>query len=193
VVSLEPTSVEGIFNTISTVGAMTDAEDGAVEVLEDLRGRLAGIEQLIIERRSSGQAAVRVVGLEWLDPPFATGHWVPEQIRRAGGWDLLGREGDRSTETTWEAVRDLDPETIVLMPYGRHVDAAVAEWRRTPRPSFWDEIDAVRRGQVYIVDGSAYFGRPGPRVVEGIAILAEIFDPDGFAEISPIGSWTPVD
>jgi len=193
VISLEPASIEGIFNAISTVGAMTDAEDNSVEVLEDLRGRLAGIEQQIIDRRGSGQPPVRVVGLEWLDPPFATGQWVPEQIRRAGGWDLLGREGDRSVETTWEAVRDVDPETIVLMPFGRHVDAAVAEWRRTPRPSFWDEIDAVRRGQVFVVDGSAYFGRPGPRVVEGIAILAEIFDPDGFAEISPIGSWTPVD
>ena len=193
VVALEPTSIEGIFNAISTVGAMTDAEEDAVEVLEELRGRLAGIEQRIIERRGTGQLPVRVVGLEWLDPPFATGHWVPEQIRRAGGWDLLGRDGDRSVETAWEAVRDVDPETIVLMPCGLHVDDAVAEWRRTPRPSFWDEIDAVRRGQVYVVDAAAYFSRPGPRIVEGIAILAEIFDPDGFAEISPIGSWTPVD
>jgi iron complex transport system substrate-binding protein len=193
VVSLEPTSIEGIFNTISTVGAMTDAEDDAVEVLEDLRTRLGDIEQRALERRSNGQSPVRVVGLEWLDPPFATGHWVPEQIRRAGGWELLGREGDRSVETTWEAVRDVDPETLVLMPCGFHVNEAVADWKITPRPDFWHDLDAVRRGQVYVVDGSAYFSRPGPRVVDGIAILAEIFDPDGFAEISPIGSWTPVD
>jgi len=193
VVSLEPTSIEGIFNTISTVGAMTDAEDSAVDVLEDLRSRLTDIEQRVQERRADGQAPVRVVGLEWLDPPFATGHWVQEQIRRAGGWELLGREGDRSVETTWDAVRDVDPESLVLMPCGFHVEDAVADWRRTPRPAFWSEIDAVRRGQVFVVDGSAYFSRPGPRVIDGIAILAEIFDPDGFAEISPIGSWTPVD
>jgi iron complex transport system substrate-binding protein len=193
VVSLEPTSIEGIFNTISTVGAMTDAEDEAVEVLEDLRSRLSEIEQRVQERRGEGQVPVRVVGLEWLDPPFATGHWVPEQIRRAGGWELLGREGDRSSQTTWEAVRDVDPETLVLMPCGFHVTDAVDDWKATPRPPFWPELEVVRRGQIFVVDGSAYFSRPGPRIVDGISILAEIFDPDGFAETSPIGSWTPVD
>ena len=193
VVSLEPTSIEGILNTISTVGAMSGAEDEAVAVLEDLRSRLGDIEQRVIERRSRGQAPVRVVALEWLDPPFAAGHWVPEQIRRAGGWELLGREGDRSMETTWDAIREVDPEMLVLLPSGRHLAAAVLDWKRTPRPEFWPEIEAVRRGQVFVVDGSAYFGRPGPRVIEGIAILAEIFDPDGLAETSPIGTWTPVD
>jgi iron complex transport system substrate-binding protein len=118
---------------------------------------------------------------------------VPEQIRRAGGWELLGREGERSAETSWEAVRDVDPETIVLLPAGIHLGAAVRDWKRTARPEFWRDIDAVRGGHVFVVDGSAYFSRPGPRVIEGIAILAEIFDPDGFAETSPIGTWTPVD
>jgi iron complex transport system substrate-binding protein len=192
VVSLEPTSIEGIFNTISTVGAMTDAEDAAVDVLEGLRTRLSDIERRVQERRSDGQAPVRVVGLEWLDPPFATGHWVPEQIRRAGGWELLGREGDRSVETSWQAVRDVDPETLVLMPCGFHVNDAVADWNRTPRPPFWSDIDAVRRGQVFVVDGSAYFSRPGPRVVDGLAILAELFDPEGLAGISPVDSWSAV-
>jgi iron complex transport system substrate-binding protein len=193
VVSLEPTSLEGIFNTISTVGAMTDTEDEAVEVLEDLRSRLSEIERRVQERRGQGQAPVRTVGLEWLDPPFATGHWVPEQIRRAGGWELLGREGDRSSQTTWEAVRDVDPEMLVLMPCGFHLSDAAYEWKTAHRPQFWPELDAVRRGQIFVVDGSAYFSRPGPRIVDGISILAEIFDPDGFAETSPIGSWTPVD
>jgi iron complex transport system substrate-binding protein len=193
VVSLEPTSIEGIFNTISTVGAMTEAEENAVDVLEELRERLGEIEERIQERRSEGQSPIRVVGLEWLDPPFATGHWVPEQIRRAGGWDVLGREGDRSVETTWDAIRDVDPEMLILMPCGYHVGDAAREWKRTERPSFWHDLDAVRRGQVFVVDGSAYFSRPGPRVIDGLAILAEIFDPDGFEEISPVGSWTPVD
>jgi iron complex transport system substrate-binding protein len=193
VVSLEPTSIEGILNSISTVGAMTDAEDEAVEVLEELRSRLGEIEQRVLERRGHGQAPVRVVGLEWLDPPFAAGHWVPEQIRRAGGWELLGREGDRAVATTWEAVRDVDPEMLVLLPAGSHLGTAMHDWKRAPRPAFWHDIDAVRRGQVFVVDGSAYFSRPGPRVIEGIGILAEIFDPDGFAETSPIGTWAPVD
>ena len=96
VVSLEPTSIEGIFNTIATVGAMAEAEDAAVELVETLRERLGAIEAKVQERREAGASAPRVVGLEWLDPPFASGHWVPEQIRRAGGWDLLGADGEPS-------------------------------------------------------------------------------------------------
>jgi iron complex transport system substrate-binding protein len=192
VVSLEPTSIEGILNSISTVGAMADAEDAAVDVVAALRERLSGLETHLAERRERGQPPVRVVGLEWLDPPSAVGHCVPEQIRRAGGWDLLGREGEPSVPTTWDAVRDVDPELLVLMPCGFHLAGTVEEWARTPRPPFWDGLSAVRHGQVFAVDGSAYFSRPGPRVIDGVELLAEIFDPDGFVETSPLGSWTPL-
>ncbi|MEA2536333.1 MAG: iron complex transport system substrate-binding protein [Chloroflexota bacterium] len=192
VVSLEPTSIEGILNSISTVGAMTDAEDAAVDVVAELRERLKKLETRLAKRRDGGQPPVRAVGLEWLDPPFASGHWVPEQIRRAGGWDLLGHEGEKSVRSTWEAVREVDPEMLVLMPCGFHLTETVAEWERTPKPDFWGELEAVRRGQVFAVDGSAYFSRPGPRVIDGIGLLAEIFDPDGFVETSPLGSWTPL-
>jgi iron complex transport system substrate-binding protein len=192
VVSLEPTSIEGILNSIATVGAMTDAEDAAVDVVAELRERLKKLETRLARRRTGGQPPVRVVGLEWLDPPFATGHWVPEQVRRAGGWDLLGREGEASLRTTWQAVREVDPEMLVLMPCGFHLSETVAEWERTPKPDGWRELEAVRRGQVFAVDGSAYFSRPGPRVIDGIGLLAEIFDPDGFVETSPLGSWTPL-
>ncbi|MFL5777197.1 MAG: cobalamin-binding protein [Chloroflexota bacterium] len=192
VVSLEPTSIEGILNTISTVGAMTDAEDAAVELVETLRTRLGIVETKVVERRKEGHEPPRVVGLEWLDPPFAVGHWVPEQIQRAGGWDLLGQVGQRSAQTDWDAVADVDPEMLVLMPCGFHLSETVAEWQLTPRPSGWKRIEAVRRGNVFAVDGSAYFSRPGPRVIDGIELLAEIFDPDGFVETSPAGSWTPL-
>jgi iron complex transport system substrate-binding protein len=192
VVSLEPTSIEGILNTISTVGAMTDAEDAAVELVESLRTRLGIVETKVVERRKEGHVPPRVVGLEWLDPPFAVGHWVPEQIQRAGGWDLLGQAGERSVQTDWLAVGEVDPEMLVLMPCGFHLKETVAEWERTPQPIGWKQIEAVRRGNVFAVDGSAYFSRPGPRVFDGIELLAEIFDPDGFVETSPLGSWTPL-
>ncbi len=192
VISLEPTSIEGIFNTISTVGAMTDAEERAIAVIARLRRQLRKIEEKLQRRRKAGSVPPRVVALEWLDPPFTVGHWVPEQIRRSGGWDLLGQEGERSVETSWAAIREVDPEMLILMPCGYHVNAAVKEWERTPKPIFWKQLEAVRRGQVFVVDGSAYFNRPGPRVIEGMAMLAEIFDPDGFIETAPVGSWTPL-
>src|SRR6478752_6791680 len=192
VVSLEPTSIEGILNTISTVGAMTEREDAAVDLVESLRERLGAIEEKVQARRDAGGRSPRVVGLEWLDPPFACGHWVPEQIRRAGGWELLGADGDRSVQTTWDAVAEVDPEMLLLMPCGFHLAATQAEWTRTRRPPGYEDLTAVRRGQVFAVDGSAYFSRPGPRVIDGIELLAEILDPDAFEEIAPVGSWTPI-
>jgi iron complex transport system substrate-binding protein len=192
VLSLEPTSLEGIFNAITTVGAMTESEDEAVDVVERLRARLGAVEQTVQARRDAGIVGPRVVALEWLDPPFAIGHWVPEQVRRAGGWDLLGEVGERSRETTWRDVAEVDPEMLVMMPCGFHLGETVSEWERTRRPMVWPELDAVRRGQVFAVDGSAYFSRPGPRVIDGVELLAEIFDPDAFVDIAPPGSWTPL-
>jgi iron complex transport system substrate-binding protein len=192
VVSLEPTSIEGIFHAITTVGAMAETEDAAIDLVESLRERLGAVEAQVQARRDAGRRPPRVVGLEWLDPPFAVGHWVPEQIRRAGGWDLLGSDGERSSQTTWDEIAEVDPEMLLLMPCGFHLVETVAEWARTPRPPGYAELAAVGRDRVFALDGSSYFSRPGPRVIDGIELLAEIFDPDGFVDVAPPGSWTPV-
>jgi iron complex transport system substrate-binding protein len=192
VVSLEPTSIEGILNTVSTIGAMAEAEDEAVGLVEMLRERLGEIENRVLERRLEGVRPRRVVCLEWIDPPFAAGHWVPEQVRRAGGWDLLGRAGERSAETTWEQVREVDPEQLMLMPCGFDARRTADEWARAERPEWVRELRAVRRGEVFALDGSSYFSRPGPRVIDGIALLAELFDPGGFEEEVPSEAWMPL-
>ena len=193
VVALAPSSIEGILHAISTVGAMTSAEDAALDLVEDLRERLADVGDVVEQRRAAGHAPPRVVALDWLDPTFAAGRWVPEQIRRAGGWDVLGRDGEEAAPTTWDAVADLDPEMLLLMP--RHADLAEtrAAWARAPRPPTWDEIHAVRRGQVFALDAAAYFSNPGPGVIDGIELLAELFDPAGFVEVAPPGGWVPVE
>ena len=192
VVSLEPTSVEGILNTITTVGAMTEAEDEAIGLVELLRERLGRIENRVLERRLAGVAPRRVVCLEWLDPPFASGHWVPEQVRRAGGWELLGHEGERSVETSWDRVRDVDPEQLFLMPCGFDAWTTRTEWERTPKPDFFEALRAVRAGELFALDGSGYFSRPGPRVIDGIGLLAELFDPEGFVDEAPPDAWIPL-
>jgi iron complex transport system substrate-binding protein len=193
VVSLEPTSIEGILNTITTVGAMTEAEDAAIDLVETLRERLGTVGEKVQARRDAGGRSPRVVGLEWLDPPFATGHWVPEQIRQAGGWELLGSDGQASTQTTWDAVSEVDPEMLLLMPCGFHLQETIDAWAATRRPPGYADLTAAQRGQVFALDGSAYFSRPGPRVIDGIELLAEIFDPDAFVDVAPFGSWAPVD
>ena len=194
IVSLEPTSIEGILNSISTVGAMAEAEDEAVGLIEILRERLARVENGVLERRLAGFPPRRVVALEWLDPPFASGHWVPEQVQRAGGWDLLGSAGEPAVETTWENVRDVDPEMLLLMPCGYDAQRTAQEWHAgyALRPAWVDDLPAVRAGQVFALDGSAYFSRPGPRVVDGIALLAELFDPGAFSDEVPENSFERV-
>ena len=193
VVSLEPNSVEGILNTITTVGAMTEAEDAALALVESMRERLGAVGEQVQARREAGGHSPRVVALEWVDPPFAAGHWVPEQVQQAGGWEVLGAAGEPSRPTTWDAVAEVDPEMLLLMPCGFHLEESVESWRETRRPPGWEDMSAVRRGQVFALDGSAYFSRPGPRVIDGIETLAEIFDPDTFVDVAPIGSWTPVE
>ena len=113
---------------------MTSAEDEALGLVEILRERLADVEEVVAARRAAGHSPPRVVALEWLDPPFAAGRWVPEQIRRAGGWDVLGRDGEAATLTTWQAVVDLDPEMLLLMPRDADLAGTLAAWERSPRP-----------------------------------------------------------
>ncbi len=192
VLGLDAVSVEGVLNSIQTVGAMTEAEDAAMDVVVDLRERLQAIESVVVGRRDHGFAAPRVVALEWLDPPVSAGKWVPEQVRRAGGWEILGREGGRGEATSWEAIRELDAEIIVLMPAGMDLPAATAAWASLPRPDGWSDLRAVRGGRVFAVDGSAHCWRPGPRLVDGIEVLAEIVDPLAFDGLSPDGGFARV-
>ena len=191
VVSLDPVSVEGIFHTVTTIGAMAEAEDEALGLLEVLREDLSELEQQVVARRDEGIRACRVVVLEGFDPPVLCGRWVPEQVRRAGGWEVLGREGQPAAATTWEAIQDVDPEMLILAPAGIHLPAAKRTWQRLEKPELWTDLEAVRRGHVFIVE-PLYFSRPGPRIVDGVGMLAEIFDPDGFIETSPVASWTPL-
>jgi iron complex transport system substrate-binding protein len=191
IVSLDPVSMEGIFHSITTIGAMVEAEDDAMELLEALREELGDLEQQVVVRQDQGVQAPRVVMLQGIEPPFASGRWVPEQVRRAGGWDLLGREGDAPIEIDWEMVRDVDPEMLLLAPVGMHLPAAKRAFARLQLPEFWHDMEAVRRGRVFIVE-PVYFERPGPRALDGVGMLAEIFDPEAFVDTSPPGSWTPV-
>ena len=191
IVALDPITLDGIFHSITTIGAMTESEDDAIELIEALREDIGEIEQGVVARQDGGLRPKRVVVLEGLSPLLASGRWIPEQVRRAGGWELLGREGEPASPTTWEAIRDVDPEMLFFAPAGLTLLEAQRVWRSLERPAFWGDIEAVRRGQVFFVE-PVYFSRPGPRVVDGVAMLAEIFDPEAFVDTSPENSLTPL-
>jgi iron complex transport system substrate-binding protein len=191
-VALAPQSIEGILNSVSTVGAFAETEDEAVGLIEILRERLGRLENGILERRLQGVASRRVVVLEGLDPLLTAGRWVPEMVRRAGGWELLGREGESSMQTSWDRVREVEPEVIVLALGGADAVTATRTLESSPLPDWFDELDAVRDGELFAVDGAGLFARPSPRVIAGIVVLAELFDPEAFADAEPSEAWIPL-
>lgn len=191
ILTLAPTSVEGVLNAISTVGAMTEAEDEALDLVAMLRERLKAVDDIVIDRREGGFDPPRLVLLEGLDPPRSVGRWVPDQVRLAGGWELLGREGTLPVRVAWNDVADMDPEIIVLLPEDLALDEAVSLWSVTPRPPAWRDLQAVQQGRVFVVD-AGLFSRPGPRVIAGIETLAELVDPIACAGVAPPSSWARV-
>lgn len=182
VISLEPSSLEDILETVLLVGRTTGREVQAVEAVAALRARV----QAVAARTAGVSHRPRVYCMEWVDPPYAAGHWVPEMVELAGGVEGLGRPQQPSQTLDWEEIRAYQPEVVVLMPCGYNVEETLARVRETAFPAWWQELPAVRSGQVYAVNGSAYFARPGPRIVDGLEILAQLLHPElGIRDLSP--------
>ena len=168
-VSLDPRTIGDVLADIRRVGEVTGRADEAEALLADLDRRLAAVRD-----RVAGKPGKRVLALEWPDPPFAGGHWVPEMIALAGGIDVFGEPGGHSARLTWDQIAAADPDVIVAMPCGfdeagvRDQIAMIAD-----RPE-WRSLRAVREGRVFPVDANGCFSRPGPRLVDGVERLAEI-------------------
>jgi iron complex transport system substrate-binding protein len=136
----------------------------------------------IAARVADVQWRPRVLALEWFDPPFFAGHWVPEMVRLAGGNDVLGREGEPSVTVAWQRILAQQPEIILLMPCGYGLARNMEVWNSTVLPAGWEQLPAVQAGQVYAVDANGYFSRSGPRLVDGVALLARLFHPERFEQ-----------
>jgi len=182
VVSLEPNTISDIFDSMIAVGKLADGEKNAIRVVDEFRRRI----ETIREKTSSISKRPGVFMLEWLEPPFAPGHWVPEQVEIAGGRCLLGRAGQRSVTTTYDAISESNPDVIVLVPCGYYITDTLRQLENTRFPADWREIPAIKNDEVWAVDATSYFSRPGPRVVEGTEILAKIFHPDLFGTPSEV-------
>ena len=175
VVSLEPHSLTDVLATIEIVARLAGVEDRGAELLGALHRRLAAVQRPHQSRR--------VAMIEWLDPLFAPGHWVPEQVERAGGTSAIGWAGEPSRELPWAALAEAGPEVVVLGLCGFDLDTSLAEWQTFEPPAPLTATTAWRDGELWAVDGSAYVSRPGPRLVDGIEILAAVLAgrPDGRA------------
>lgn len=180
IVSLEPRSIDDILGHVELVGRLTGSESRADAVASDGRARLERIRSA-----TRGLPRPRVVSIEWLDPIFAAGHWVPEQVDIAGGEELLGPQGRPSPEVPWDAVVEARPEVLVLMPCGMSIERTLGGLEVLTARSDWLELPAVRDDRVFVVDASSYFNRPGPRVVRGVEVLAHLLHPGADLEADP--------
>ena len=181
VVSLEPTTLEAVLDNIALVGRLTGREREAADLVTSLRARLVAVRA----RLSTVSRRPRVWVCEWLDPPYAAGHWVSAQVDWAGGQEVFGRLGLPSVQIRPEEVARAAPDVIVLAPCGFHIDSVVHEAARTPFFQGWHELPAVRAGAVWAVDASSYYSRPGPRLVDGVEHMARILHPEIFGAPDP--------
>ncbi len=173
VLSLEPHTLQEVLDCLLRVGRELGVADVARQRVAALRERLGTVRDAVQEAVADG-GRPPVAAVEWLDPLWPAGHWVPEQIRYAGGAPLLAAPGEHTAAIRWETLREARPEVVVLMPCGFPPERTLAEWRALTALPGWEDLPAVRAGQVWVVDGPAYFNRPGPRVVRGAEVLAHV-------------------
>lgn len=177
VLTLAPRTLREIQENIRQLGEATGRVAVAQTLIAAQQERLARLA-----RELDGAPRRRVFFLEWTDPMFCGGHWVAEMIQRAGGKDALARQGGDSVRVSWDQVGTWAPEVLIVSPCGAHLDDAYLQAREILAQSRWSEIPAVQAGEVYAVDASSYFARPGPRVFDGIEVLANILHPDRVPE-----------
>ena len=171
--SLDPRSLAGVLADIRRVGAATGHAAEAEELVAGLERRLSAV-RAAVRARVMGRPRPRVAALEWLDPPFAGGHWVPEMIELAGGEDALNRPGEGSRRMGWDEVAAADPDVVVAMPCGYDAAGTQAQIDLVADRPEWRRLRAVQTGRVAAVDANGCFSRPGPRLVDGIERLAAI-------------------
>jgi iron complex transport system substrate-binding protein len=181
IISLAPTTLADVLHDIETVGEAAGRKPEAASLVSQLKRRIERVR----EQASGSDTRPRVACIEWLEPIYNAGHWVPEMVELAGGADGLAKKGERSKEISWDEVRAFAPEVVVLMPCGFDLARSAMEAFLLHRLDGWSGLPAVKSGRVYAVDGSAYFNRPGPRLIDGLEILAAIIHPEIFTETLP--------
>lgn len=182
VITLNPNLLEDVLGDIREIGRATDRGDEAGRLVEALERRIEDVRRAV-----GGAPRPRTLCLEWLDPPMPGGHWVPQMVDLAGGRSEPIRPGQPSRKVAWEEMAAFGPEVIVLMPCGFVGERAVREASVLAGLPGWRDLPAVRSGRVYVTDGNAYFSRPGPRLVDGLEILAAMLHPDRCSK-APEGS-----
>ncbi len=182
IISLDPHSISDILDNIQEVAKATNAS--AIQAINDLKHRLFRIKKKLVDVRKTS-----VLIIEWLDPLMIAGHWVPEMVEKAGGRMLIAKKKEKSKGILWEDVLELDPDTIIIAPCGFSIARTLEEIEFITKQKGFMQLKSYKNKQIFLVDGNAYLTRPGPRVIDGVEILAQIFHPDIFPRSYPSTSW----
>jgi iron complex transport system substrate-binding protein len=185
VLSLTPHTLADVWEDIRKVGEATHRPRQAQSLTITLEQKVAAIEA----KASRATTRPRVLCLEWLDPYYVGGHWVPEMVAKAGGEDVLGRADTPSFRVTGEQIAESRADVIVVMPCGYNKDRVAADCHVEDFPALWSSLPAIRERRVFAVDANSYFSRPGPRLADGVALLAQILHPDLFPASAPANSF----
>jgi iron complex transport system substrate-binding protein len=176
VLTLTPHSLRDVWDDVRKIGDATQRRREAQALSITLEQKVAAVEA----RTAQAKTRPRVLCVEWLDPYYVGGHWVPEMVAKAGGQDFLGRVGEPSFRVSAEEIVAADAEIILVMPCGFGVERAASEYRAAQFPDGWGDLPAVREGRVFALDANSYSARPGPRLADGVAIFAHLFHPGLF-------------
>jgi iron complex transport system substrate-binding protein len=176
IISLTPNCLTDVLDDVTRVGEATGQRHKAEALVQDLERRIASVR----ERGARSSNRPRVACLEWFDPIYVAGHWVPEMVEIAGAEDVLGKRGEPSKKVEWQNIREEAPEILLLMPCGFDVPRTIQEAAALERLAGWNELPAVKASRVFAVNAHAFFSRPGPRLIDGLEILAHIIHPEVF-------------
>lgn len=181
IISLEPRTLGEILDTILIIGEATGTYEKAKDVTESLRKRIEKISTLLGDERDRP----RVFCLEWLDPPYTAGHWVPEMVETAGGECGISKPGEPSFKVSWKEIVDFAPQMLFIMPCGYDIEKTLDEINTVTSQHEWFSLPSTNKGQIYLFDANSYFSRPGPRVVDGLEIMAKTIHPELMKNYDP--------
>ena len=181
VISLDPQYVSDVLEDIRRIGRATGAEEAAESLTRKMQGRI----DAVVEKAGQALDRPRVLHLEWVDPLMCGGHWVPEMVELAGGANCFGDKETGSFPLEWSDIMERQPEVIVLMPCGFDVKRGLQDLPLLSQREGWNSLPAVQENRVYVIDAGAYTSRSGPRLVEGLEILAEMIHPELFSGMIP--------
>ena len=189
VVVLDPHDLDEILVSIEQVAKTVGREEKGKEIVHNLRKRIEHMGSVV----RSANHIPKVLCIEWLNPLFTAGHWVPQMVELASAVNGVSRRGEPSRRMEWKEALEFDPDIIVLMPCGFDIERTLKELWRIEKQEEWKQLRAVSNKMVYATDASSYFSRPGPRSVTGLEILAKIIHPDLFRDLNvPEGSFSRV-